>query len=91
MNGGNNMNELEKKYREVLAERLEIDATEIDMKKSFPYDYDIDSLDTVGIMMQLEREFTITLDKENVEKIANVEDLYNLLVNTIDANSSQEA
>ncbi|WP_158078733.1 acyl carrier protein [Clostridium puniceum] len=85
------MNELEKKYREVLAERLEIDATEIDMKKSFPYDYDIDSLDTVGIMMQLEREFTITLDKENVEKIANVEDLYNLLVNTIDANSSQEA
>ncbi|NRY61555.1 acyl carrier protein [Clostridium beijerinckii] len=82
------MNELEKKYKEVLEERLEINSADIDMKKSFPYDYDIDSLDIVGIMMQLEREFMVTLDKENVGKIAKVEDLYNLLVNTIETNSS---
>ena len=58
------------KVKELLAEHLEIDVEEITDTTSFE-DLDIDSLDTVEIMMEMEDEFGIEIKPAEVGKTVN--------------------
>lgn len=55
------------KVKELLAEHLEMDVAEINDNTTFE-DLDIDSLDTVEIMMEMEDEFGIEIKAAEVGK-----------------------
>lgn len=55
------------KIKEMLAEHLDIDASTITEDTSFE-ELDVDSLDTVEIIMEIEDEFDIKIEYENVGK-----------------------
>ena len=55
------------KVKELLAEHLDIDASTITAETTFE-DLDIDSLDTVEIMMEMEDEFGIEMQYQEVGK-----------------------
>ncbi|MBE7013466.1 MAG: acyl carrier protein [Ruminococcaceae bacterium] len=55
------------KVKELLAEHLEMDVAEINDETTFE-DLDIDSLDTVEIMMEMEDEFGVEIKAAEVGK-----------------------
>ena len=62
------------KVIEIIAEQLELDAKDITAKSSLTEDLKADSVDVVGIIMNLEGEFGLEFPYEDLEKIATVGD-----------------
>lgn len=63
------------KVKEIIADKLSIDADEIAMESSFNDDLGADSLDIVELIMALEDEFDIEIPDEDAEKISTVSDV----------------
>lgn len=62
------------KVKEIVAEQLGVDESEITEASSFVDDLGADSLDTVELVMALEEEFGIEIPDEDAEKISTVKD-----------------
>ncbi|MEM1055338.1 MAG: acyl carrier protein [Bacteroidota bacterium] len=58
----------------IIVEKLGVDESEISPEASFTNDLGADSLDTVELIMEFEKEFHITIPDEDAEKIATVGD-----------------
>ena len=63
------------KVRDIIAEQLGAEASEITMESSFVEDLGADSLDIVEWIMALEEEFNMEIPDEEAEKIAKVGDV----------------
>jgi len=63
------------KIRQIVAEQLGVDVTEVTPTASFVNDLGADSLDTVELVMALEEEFGIEIPDEDAEKISTVADV----------------
>ncbi|MCQ2615022.1 acyl carrier protein [Helicobacter pylori] len=61
--------------RQVIAEQLEIDASQVTPEAKFVKDLGVDSLDIVELIMALEERFGIEIPDEQAEKIVNVGDV----------------
>ncbi|WQW43092.1 acyl carrier protein [Helicobacter pylori] len=61
--------------RAVIAEQLEIDASQVTPEAKFVKDLGVDSLDVVELIMALEERFGIEIPDEQAEKIVNVGDV----------------
>ncbi|MFA8013865.1 acyl carrier protein [Helicobacter pylori] len=59
----------------VIAEQLEIDASQVTPEAKFVKDLGVDSLDIVELIMALEEKFGIEIPDEQAEKIVNVGDV----------------
>lgn len=68
------MSEISEKVKQLIVEKLSVDAAEVRDDASFTSDLGADSLETVELMMDLEKEFNITIPEEESEKIATVGD-----------------
>lgn len=68
------MSEVEAKVKEIIKNKLAVSATEITNEASFTNDLGADSLDTVELIMEFEKEFSITIPDEDAEKITTVGD-----------------
>ena len=68
------MSEIESKVRDIIVDKLGVDAAEVSAEKSFTGDLGADSLDTVELIMELEKEFGIASPDDDAEKIATVGD-----------------
>ncbi len=68
------MAEIIEKVQAIIAEKLSVDAAEVTPDKSFTNDLGADSLDTVELIMEFEKEFGISIPDEEAEKIATVGD-----------------
>jgi acyl carrier protein len=68
------MSTIEKRVKEIVAEQLGVDETQVTNEASFMDDLGADSLDTVELVMALEEEFDIEISDENAEKIQTVQD-----------------
>ena len=68
------MSEIESKVRDIIVDKLGVDAAVVSAEKSFTGDLGADSLDTVELIMELEKEFGITIPDDDAEKIATVGD-----------------
>ena len=68
------MSEIESKVRDIIVDKLGVDAAEVSAEKSFTGDLGADSLDTVELIMELENEFGIAIPDDDAEKIATVGD-----------------
>ncbi|AAK79713.1 acyl carrier protein [Clostridium acetobutylicum] len=67
------------KVKDIIADQLGIDATEIKMESSFIDDLGADSLDIVELIMALEEEFDIEMPDEEAEKVSSVGDVVNYI------------
>ncbi|WRB96710.1 acyl carrier protein [Helicobacter pylori] len=59
----------------VIAEQLNIDASQVTPEAKFVKDLGVDSLDIVELIMALEERFGIEISDEQAEKIVNVGDV----------------
>jgi len=66
---------VEKKVKEIVAEQLGKDASEVTTNASFIDDLGADSLDIVELVMKMEEEFGIEIPDEEAEKIKTVNDV----------------
>jgi len=62
----------EKKFKEIIVDRLGVDPNEITKEASFIDDLGADSLDTVELIMAFEEEFDIEIPDEDAEKLTTV-------------------
>ena len=68
------MSEVANKVKEIIKEKLSVEADAITENASFTNDLGADSLDTVELIMDFEREFGISIEEEDAEKITTVEE-----------------
>lgn len=60
------------KVKDIIVEKLGVDATEVTEGASFTNDLGADSLDTVELIMEFEKEFNVSIPDEQAENIQTV-------------------
>jgi acyl carrier protein len=65
-------NNYEAKIREIIADRLQVDAASVTPTASFVEDLGADSLDLVELVMAFEEEFDLEIPDEDAEKMKTV-------------------
>ncbi|MBO7540061.1 MAG: acyl carrier protein [Bacteroidales bacterium] len=68
------MSEITEKVKAIIVDKLGVDESEVTPEASFSNDLGADSLDTVELIMELEKEFGIQIPDEAAEKISTVGD-----------------
>ena len=68
------MSEIQSKVTEIIVDKLGVDAAEVKPEASFKNDLGADSLDTVELIMELEKEFDVQIPDSEAEKIQTVGD-----------------
>ena len=75
--------EIEVKVKQIIADKLDIDISKVIDSANFAMDLNADSLDTVELIMEVEKEFNITIPDEATQRIATVEDLTNCVLEKV--------
>ena len=68
------MSDIESKVKAIIVDKLGVDEAEVNPAASFTNDLGADSLDTVELIMEFEKQFGITIPDDKAEKIATVGD-----------------
>jgi acyl carrier protein len=68
------MSEIESKVRAIIVDKLGVDDAEVKPEASFTNDIGADSLDTVELIMEFEKEFGLSIPDDKAEKIVTVGD-----------------
>ena len=66
------MSDIEKRVKEIIVDKLTVDENEVTPTAEFSKDLGADSLDTVELIMEFEKEFCITIPDAEAEKIETV-------------------
>ena len=66
------MSEIAKKVTAIIVDKLGVDEKEVTPNASFTNDLGADSLDTVELIMEFEKEFNIAIPDDQAEKIGTV-------------------
>ncbi len=67
-------NNIEAKVREIIVSKLGVEESQVTNTASFTKDLGADSLDTVELVMEFEKEFGMQIPDEDAEKIQSVGD-----------------
>ena len=70
---------MSEKMKSIIAEQLNIDASEISLESSFKDDLNADSLDLFEMVMALEDNYSVEIPSEDLEKLLTVGDVVNYL------------
>lgn len=70
---------MSEKMKSIIAEQLNIDASEITLESSFKDDLNADSLDLFEMVMALEDNYGVEIPSEDLEKLLTVCDVVNYL------------
>ncbi len=68
------MSEIESRVKAIIVDKLGVEESEVNLEASFTNDLGADSLDTVELIMEFEKEFGISIPDDQAEKIATVGD-----------------
>ena len=68
------MSEIAEKVKNIIVDKLSVEESEVTNEASFTNDLGADSLDTVELIMQFEKEFGIQIPDDQAEKITTVGD-----------------
>lgn len=68
------MADVDGKVKEIIMNKLGVEATQVTPEASFTNDLGADSLDTVELVMEFEKAFNLQIPDEDAEKIATVGD-----------------
>ncbi|WP_024992873.1 acyl carrier protein [Phocaeicola paurosaccharolyticus] len=77
------MSEIASRVKAIIVDKLGVEESEVTNEASFTNDLGADSLDTVELIMEFEKEFSISIPDDQAEKIATVGDA----VSYIEANA----
>ena len=77
------MSEIASRVKAIIVDKLGVEESEVTPEASFSNDLGADSLDTVELIMEFEKEFGITIPDDQAEKIGTVGDA----VSYIEANA----
>lgn len=76
-----NKEEIKSKIKDIIVEKYGVDASEVTDTANFETDLGIDSLDCVELIMEIEKEFGITIPDDEAEKVSNLSDCVTLVEN----------
>jgi len=66
------MSDIATKVKAIIVDKLGVDESEVTPEASFTNDLGADSLDTVELIMEFEKEFNIAIPDDKAEKISTV-------------------
>ncbi len=66
------MADIAEKVKGIIVEKLGVDASEVTTEASFTNDLGADSLDTVELIMEFEKEFNVSIPDDQAENITTV-------------------
>lgn len=66
------MSEIAQKVTSIIIDKLGVEASEVTPEASFTNDLGADSLDTVELIMEFEKEFNISIPDDQAENIGTV-------------------
>ena len=73
------MSEIAEKVKSIIIDKLGVEESEVTNEASFTNDLGADSLDTVELIMEFEKEFNISIPDEQAENIGTVGDAVSYL------------
>ena len=68
------MSDIAQKVKQIIVDKLGVDESEVTNEASFTNDLGADSLDTVELIMEFEKEFDVSIPDEQAENIQTVGD-----------------
>lgn len=68
------MSDIASRVKAIIADKLDVEETEVTPEASFTNDLGADSLDTVELIMEFEKEFGVSIPDEEAQKISTVGD-----------------
>ena len=68
------MSEIAERVKAIIVDKLSVEESEVTNEASFTNDLGADSLDTVELIMEFEKEFNISIPDDQAEKITTVGD-----------------
>ena len=77
------MSDVATKVKAIIIDKLGVDEAEVTDSASFTNDLGADSLDTVELIMEFEKEFDIQIPDDKAENIATVKDAISFIQATI--------
>jgi|TARA_B000000557_G_scaffold210811_1_gene176724 acyl carrier protein len=77
------MSDVATKVKAIIIDKLGVDEGEVTDSASFTNDLGADSLDTVELIMEFEKEFDIQIPDDKAENIATVKDAISFIEATI--------
>jgi len=66
------MSDIASKVKKIIVEKLGVDESEVTPEASFTADLGADSLDTVELIMEFEKEFNVSIPDDQAENIQTV-------------------
>ena len=66
------MSEVAQRVKSIIVDKLGVEESEVTETASFTNDLGADSLDTVELIMEFEKEFNISIPDDQAEKISSV-------------------
>ncbi|WP_420148352.1 acyl carrier protein [Spirosoma sp.] len=66
------MSDIAQKVKNIIVEKLGVEESEVTPEASFTNDLGADSLDTVELIMEFEKEFNLPIPDDEAEKISTV-------------------
>jgi acyl carrier protein len=73
------MSDIQSKVVSIIVDKLGVEESEVTLTASFTNDLGADSLDTVELIMEFEKEFNIAIPDDQAEKIQTVGDAVNYI------------
>ena len=77
------MSDIATRVKAIIVDKLGVDESEVTPEASFTNDLGADSLDTVELIMEFEKEFNIAIPDDQAEKISNVGDAIAYIENNV--------
>ena len=77
------MSEIASRVKAIIVDKLGVEESEVTTEASFTNDLGADSLDTVELIMEFEKEFGISIPDDQAEKIGTVGDAVSYMKNTL--------
>ena len=76
------MSDVSEKVKAIIVDKLGVDEKEVTENASFTNDLGADSLDTVELIMEFEKEFDIQIPDDKAEAISTVGDAVSFISNS---------
>ena len=73
------MSDIATRVKSIIVDKLGVDENEVTPEASFTNDLGADSLDTVELIMEFEKEFDLAIPDDEAEKIGTVGDAINYI------------
>jgi acyl carrier protein len=67
------------RIREIVAEHLELEPSELSDTSLLVEDHAADSLSRIDILAALEKEYSVTIDQSDLERMVNIKSIYDVV------------